>query len=362
MTETNNKNKNENAPEGNKKIINLSLDEQIYNLNTNETLISCDYSKNVSEIQNQKQINLNLIKNALLKLKNGKKDNLIKKEDNNNDNCPKEETKLLNKKRKNSKNEKDDNEIILKDENNEDDKESLKGNENNENEEKKGNNNDYVESIENDDEISDNEEENEDLYSISSDNISDTSFNPEDKSKLIKKYRRRNDNDKTLKDKIPSYKKGNKNTILKRKKYYVHQLLQRWWYSLPMWPPENYDTSEKLRENNLRLVEEKNWKKEAEINSDNCKKCLELPGYKYVYLTKDGKVYDFRPEEGKPTFNNLMKLSDIELHQHIVNALRNQLDQLEKNNFLSEKKLRTKIKNELKIAKKNLEHLKGKQK
>lgn len=359
MTETNNKNKNENASEGNKKIINISLDEQIYNLNTNETLISCDNSKNVSEIQNQKQINLNLIKNALLKLKNGKKDNLINKEDK--DNIPKKESKLLNKKRENSENEKDDNEIILKEENNEDDKESVEGNDINENEEEKGIDNDNVKSLENDD-MSDNEEEDEDLYSISSDNISDTSFNPEDKSKLIKIYRRRNDNNKTLKDKIPSYKKGNKNTILKRKKYYVHQLLQRWWYSLPMWPPENYDTSEKLRENNLRLVEEKNWKKEAEINLDNYKKCIELPGYKYVYLTKDGKVHDFRPEEGKPTFNNLMKLSDIELHQHIVNALRNQLDELEKNKFLSEKKLRTKIKNELKIAKKNLEHLKGKQK
>ena len=359
MTETNNKNKNENASEGNKKIINISLDEQIYNLNTNETLISCDNSKNVSEIQNQKQINLNLIKNALLKLKNGKKDNLINKEDK--DNIPKKESKLLNKKRENSENEKDDNEIILKEENNEDDKESLEGNDINENEEEKGIDNDNVKSLENDD-MSDNEEEDEDLYSISSDNISDTSFNPEDKSKLIKIYRRRNDNNKALKDKIPSYKEGNKNTILKRKKYYVHQLLQRWWYSLPMWPPENYDTSEKLRENNLRLVEEKNWKKEAEINSDNYKKCIELPGYKYVYLTKDGKVHDFRPEEGKPTFNNLMKLSDIELHQHIVNALRNQLDELEKNKFLSEKKLRTKIKNELKIAKKNLEHLKGKQK
>ena len=359
MTETNNKNKNENAPEGNKKIINISLDEQIYNLNTNETLISCDNSKNVSEIQNQKQINLNLIKNALLKLKNGKKDNLINKEDK--DNIPKKESKLLNKKRKNSENEKDDNEIILKEENNEDDKELVEGYDINENEEEKGIDNDYVKSLENDD-MSDNEEEDEDLYSISSDNISDTSFNPEDKSKVIKIYRRRNDNNKTLKDKIPSYKKGNKNTILKRKKYYVHQLLQRWWYSLPMWPPENYDTSEKLRENNLRLVEEKNWKKEAEINSDNYKKCIELPGYKYVYLTKDGKVHDFRPEEGKPTFNNLMKLSDIDLHQHIVNALRNQLDELEKNKFLSEKKLRTKIKNELKIAKKNLEHLKGKQK
>ena len=361
MTETNDKNKDENAPEGNKKIINISLDEQIYNLNTNETLISCDNSKNVHEIQNQKQINLNLIKNALLKIKNEKKEKLIKKNDNNNNNIPKEETKLINKKRKNSENKKDANDIILKEENKEDDKESVEGNENNENEEEKGLKSDYVESIE-DDDMSDNEEENEDLYSISSDNISDTSFNPEDKSKIIKIYRRRNDNDKTLKNKIPSYKKGNKKTILKRKKYYVHQLLQRWWYSLPMWPPENYDTSEKLRENNLRLVEEKNWKKEAEINSDNYKKCIELPGYKYVYLTKDGKVYDFRPEEGKPTFNNLMKLSDIELHQHIVNALRKQLDELEKKQFLSEKKLRIKIKNELKIAKKNLEHLKGKKK
>ena len=361
MTETNNKNKDENAPEGNKKINNISLDEQIYNLNTNETLISCENSKNISEIQNQKQINLNLIKNALLKIKYEKKDKLIKKNDNNSNSISKEETKLINKKRKNSEDEKDDNEIILKKEIKEDNRESIEGNENKENEEEKGLNNDYVESIE-DDDMSDNEEENEDLYSISSDNISDTSFSQEDKSKLIKKYRRRNDNEKTLKNKIPSYKKGNKKTILKRKKYYVHQLLQRWWYSLPMWPPENYDISEKLRENNLRLVEEKNWKKEAEINSDNYKKCIELPGYKYVYLTKDGKIYDFRPEEGKPTFNNLMKLSDIELHQHIVNALRKQLDELEKKNFLSEKKLRTKIKNELKIAKKNLEHLKGNQK
>ena len=361
MTEINNKNKDENTPEEKQKINNISLDEQIYNLNTNETLISCDNSKKILENKNQKQINLNLIKNALLKLKNDKKENL-KQNDNNNDSISKEEVILLNKKRKNSENEKVYNDIILKEDNKENDKELVEGNKNNENEEEKEVNNDYVESIENNDDMSDNEEENEDLYSVSSDNISDTSFNPEDKSKLIKIYRRRNDNDKALKNKIPSYKKGNKKTILKRKKYYVHQLLQRWWYSLPIWPPEDYDTNEKLRENNLRLVEEKNWKKEAEINSDNYKKCIELPGYKYVYLTKDGKVYDFRPEEGKPTFNNLMKLNDVELHQHIVNALRKQLDELEKNNFLSEKKLRTKIKNELKIAKKNLEHLKGKEK
>ena len=41
----------------------------------------------------------------------------------------------------------------------------------------------------------------------------------------------------------------------------MHQLLQRWWYALPKWPPDNLDVSEKLKENKLRLVEEKNWKK-----------------------------------------------------------------------------------------------------
>ena len=75
-----------------------------------------------------------------------------------------------------------------------------------------------------------------------------------------------------------------------------------------------------------------------------------------------GKVFDFRPEEGKPCFNNLMKLTDIELHQYIVKALKNQLNDLEKKNFFSEKKLRNEIKNQLKIARNNLSNLKGKQK
>ena len=105
----------------------------------------------------------------------------------------------------------------------------------------------------------------------------------------------------------------------------------------------------------------KNWKKEVEINSDDFKKCIELPGYKYVYITKEGKVYDFRPEEGKPSFNNLMKLNDIELHQYIVKGLKAQLDILNKKNFNSEKNLRNQIKNKLKIAQTNLNILKGKQ-
>jgi hypothetical protein len=203
------------------------------------------------------------------------------------------------------------------------------------------------------------EEEEEESFSISSNNNSNTSINSHDKKdNLINIYKRRKNRKNEMKKKISLYFRSNKRTILKRKEYYVHQLLQRWWYSLPIWPPDNYDTSQKLRENNLRLVEEKNWKKEVELNSDNFQKCIELPGYKYVYMTKDGKVYDFRPEENKPTFNNLMKLNDIELHQHLVNALKKQLEELEKRNFFSERKLRANIQKQLKIAKTNLSHIK----
>lgn len=184
--------------------------------------------------------------------------------------------------------------------------------------------------------------------------------------KRRKKYYKKNDdkiskiNSKINKINKVNYKKGNKRTILKRKKYYVYQLLQRWWYTLPKWPPENLDMSEKLKENKLRLVEEKNWKKEVEINSDDFKKCIELPGYKYIYITKDGKVYDFRPEKDKPSFNNLMKFSDIELHKHLVNALKKQLEELDKRNYFSEKNLRQNIRNQLAIAKLNLKRIQKK--
>jgi len=83
----------------------------------------------------------------------------------------------------------------------------------------------------------------------------------EDNSKIINIYKRHYENKSTMKKKINFYKKSYKKTILKRKEYYVHQLLQRWWYALPPWPPENLDINDKLKENKLRLVEEKIGKK-----------------------------------------------------------------------------------------------------
>ena len=149
-----------------------------------------------------------------------------------------------------------------------------------------------------------------------------------------------------------------KKTSLKPKGILVYELLKRWWYALPIWPPENFDTSKKLEENKLRLVKIADWKREPKFDKDNFEKCFELPGKKYVYLNNEGKIFDFRPEEGKPSYNNFIKLPDIKLHEYLVKALKGQLDELEKRNSINEKELRKTIKEKLEKEEKTLERLK----
>jgi hypothetical protein len=160
------------------------------------------------------------------------------------------------------------------------------------------------------------------------------------------------------KEKKDSGSSSNKKRLLKPKGSLVYEVLERWWYALPHWPPENYDVSEKMKENKLRLVKIIDWKKEPKLDNNNFEKCLELPGYKYVYLNTDGKVFDFRPEEGKPSYNNFMKLPEVKLYEYLVKALKAQLEELEKRDSILEKELRKEIKEKLDKAEKNLSRCK----
>ena len=149
-----------------------------------------------------------------------------------------------------------------------------------------------------------------------------------------------------------------KKTSLKPKGTLVYDLLERWWYALPIWPPEDYDTTEKLKENKLRLVKIIDWKKEPKLDKDNFEKCFELPGFKYVYLNNDGKIFDLIPKEGMPSYNNLIKLTDVKLHEYLAKALKGQLEVLEKKNSINEKELRQEIKEQLDKEEKTLARLK----
>ena len=211
-----------------------------------------------------------------------------------------------------------------------------------------------------DEEDSDYDDEEDKSYSDSSESDNDEEENSSSESSKKKKPKPQI-HKKIISKKTEKKESGNssiKKTPLKPKGALVNDLLRRWWYALPAWPPENFDTSEKLKENKLRLVKIADWKKEPKLDKDNFEKCYELPGFKYVYLNSDGKIFDLRPEEGKPSYNNLIKLPDVKLHEYLAKALKAQLAELEKRNSVQENELRKTIKEKLDKEEKTLQRLK----
>ena len=73
-----------------------------------------------------------------------------------------------------------------------------------------------------------------------------------------------------------------------QKKEVIVDILRRWWYCMPDWPPINYDYTDVLKSKNLRLVELNNWKLEAAVDREGREKVFELAGFKGVF--KNAKV------------------------------------------------------------------------
>jgi hypothetical protein len=40
----------------------------------------------------------------------------------------------------------------------------------------------------------------------------------------------------------------------------VYNILKRWWYCLPDWPPKDFDFNAELTKNKLKLVEISKWR------------------------------------------------------------------------------------------------------
>lgn len=113
------------------------------------------------------------------------------------------------------------------------------------------------------------------------------------------------------------------------KEQMVADLLCRWWYVLPDWPPADFDYSAALARNNLRLVTLDQWEDEQDTDRTGRMKCYALTQYKGVYRDAAGGLRDLRPKEGKPCFSEFMTKSEKELKSLIVIALQKQLSILE---------------------------------
>jgi hypothetical protein len=64
--------------------------------------------------------------------------------------------------------------------------------------------------------------------------------------------------------------KRKKGKLIKTKKELIYDILKRWWYCLPDWPPVGYDYAPLLLERKLRVVKAISWKIEDEFDKD-CK-------------------------------------------------------------------------------------------
>lgn len=116
------------------------------------------------------------------------------------------------------------------------------------------------------------------------------------------------------------------------KEQLVADILCRWWYAMPDWPPADYDYVSRMSQEKLRLVSLDRWDDEADVDGNGFVKCYALTQYKGLFRDAMGNLRDLRPLEGKPCFSELIKKSDKELQKLLTTALTKQIEVLSASN------------------------------
>eukprot|EP00933_Yihiella_yeosuensis_P028268 TRINITY_DN22089_c0_g1_i1.p1 TRINITY_DN22089_c0_g1~~TRINITY_DN22089_c0_g1_i1.p1 ORF type:complete len:320 (-),score=109.86 TRINITY_DN22089_c0_g1_i1:191-1150(-) len=128
------------------------------------------------------------------------------------------------------------------------------------------------------------------------------------------------------------------------------ELLCRWWYALPVWPPEDEAFyQEKLAEKKLRQVTIQEWEWVNEEDSNGRRKVYQLSQFRGVYRDSAGDMHDLRPQESCPCYANFMKKEMHELYGLLVTAYEEQLKQLLANPKTA-KDVKAKIEKEIRVC------------
>jgi hypothetical protein len=131
------------------------------------------------------------------------------------------------------------------------------------------------------------------------------------------------------------------------KEQLIAELLCRWWYVLPDWPPKDFDYATELKKRGLRLVTLDEWEDAHDLDPQSgLLKCYALNQFPGVFRDAKKNLIDCRPAEGKPSFNNLNKKSEKELAALVKKAYQAQIALLEKSREKAlVKELEDKLKN-----------------
>lgn len=116
----------------------------------------------------------------------------------------------------------------------------------------------------------------------------------------------------------------------------IYDVLKRWWYALPDWPPANYDYQPSLEANKLRLISKQKFRIAPDLDDKGYAKCYEILGYEGVFKDFNNKQYDLRPLENKPCYTEFAKKETGELIGLLKTALKNQIKALEGSKVIDE--------------------------
>jgi hypothetical protein len=137
------------------------------------------------------------------------------------------------------------------------------------------------------------------------------------------------------------------------------ELLCRWWYVLPDWPPNDKagkeEVARKLEKNNLRQVSIQEWEWVPELDDRGRRKVYELTQFRGIFRASDGTKYDLRPMDTCPSFNNMMRKELSELYGLLVKAYEGQLEELKQSKY-DESELRNKLNLALTRAREKAHH------
>lgn len=143
----------------------------------------------------------------------------------------------------------------------------------------------------------------------------------------------------------------------------IARILCRWWYVLPPWPPSDYDWDVALRNRKLKLTPLDQWEQADDIDENGFTKVYPISPFEGIYRDPSGNAIDLRPLEGKPCYSTFKTKPPIELHELLINALKNQMAELRNAPYrITEKEAIERMQNnlalELRVAEESLTKLK----
>jgi len=127
----------------------------------------------------------------------------------------------------------------------------------------------------------------------------------------------------------------------------VAELLCRWWYVLPDWPPvEDSYYQPLLEKQGYKKVQIEEWEWVPDVDGKCQKKVYGLIQFKGLFRNVDGDLIDLRPKDTCPCLTNFMKKDLAEIYELLVKAYEAQNKALEESKY-DETKLQMHIKEQL---------------